>query len=298
MQAQPAVELSAIAAGVRESPRATRRRPPLLMALGRAEPPATVEIGGAPYERLDVLKHDSWAATALYSSGGRIVVCKFNRQQAIFGFPMRWLGRRLGAREHALLERLAGVPGIPATLGPVRVDGRVLPHAVAREFIPGHALRFGERVDDDFFTRFRTLLAEVHRRDVAYVDLHKRENVLVGEDGKPYLIDFQISFALPTAGWRRMLPLRWLLRYLQGSDKYHWLKHHLRHRRDQVPVPKGYLDRHRPWWIRLHRQVAVPIRTLRRNLLVALGVRAGEGYVDSELCPEVAFRKPSETCGG
>ena len=38
-----------------------------------------------------------------------------------------------------------------------------------------------------------------------YVDLHKRENIIVNERGEPSLIDFQISLSWP--GWFPQGPL-------------------------------------------------------------------------------------------
>lgn len=273
--------------------RRTRPRPALFQALGHNAPPLEIEIGGAPYRRREVYKHDSWAATALYEGpGGQLAICKFNRQQSVFGIPMGWLGRRLGQREARHLERLAGLPGIPPLLGPVRINGREARHACVRVFLPGHVLGAGEKVNDDFFPRLERLLAEIHRRDMAYVDLHKRENILVLDDGSPGLIDFQISYTLPRGVWGRFPPLRWWLRCLQRSDDYHLLKHRLRCRPDQFPGqdPEAYINRHRPWWIRLHRFFAVPLRFLRRRLLVALGIRSGRGSASTETNPEVAFR--------
>src|SRR4051794_221535 len=168
-------------------------RPPVLRALGAADPPAAVEVGGEPYRLARVFKHDSWAATALYAGRDKRVVCKFNRVQPVGPVPMRWLGRVLADREAAILRRLADLPNVPRWSGPVRVNGRVLPNAVAHDFIPGHPLGDRERVDDRFFPALRAVLAAMHRRGLAYVDLHKRENVLVGDDGRPYLIDFQVG---------------------------------------------------------------------------------------------------------
>jgi hypothetical protein len=249
-----------------------------------------VEIGGAPFRLLEVLKHDSWAATAIYASPTGKALCKFNRRQPILSIPMAWLGRLLAARERHFHTRLAGVVGVPAHLGPVSVAGAELPNAFSREFIEGHVLDHHERVDDDFFPRFAALLADVHRRDVAHVDLHKRENVLVDRAGRPWLIDFQISFSLPT-GPLLSPPLRSLLRILQQCDDYHLLKHHLHHRPDQTGLEADEIDRRRPWWIRLHRRFAVPFRTLRRQLLVWMGIRGRSGQVCTEAFPEVAHRR-------
>ena len=247
--------------------RGPRPRPATFRALGHRDPPATIDIDGERFEREEILKHDSWAATAIYASASRRAICKFNRESPVAFVPMRWLGRALAARERGFMERLRGVPGVPPGLGAIRVAGATAPNAVARTFVPGHALGADERVDDAFFPRLAATLAEVHRRGVAHVDLHKRENILVDEAGRPLLIDFQISWGLPRSRWAAAC-LRPLLAILQQCDDYHFLKHRLRLRPDQLPHGQADLARLRPLWIRLHRLVAVPFRTLRRGLLV------------------------------
>jgi hypothetical protein len=271
-------------------PAAVRPRPAVFRALGEADPPAAVEIGGTTFLREEILKHDSWAATAIYVSETRRALCKFNRRQSIYGLPMRWLGRRLAARETGFMDRLDGIEGIPPSLGPVSCGGQVLPNAVSRLFVAGHALGPDERVNEQFFPRFRRLLAAVHARSVAHVDLHKRENILVDESGRPHLIDFQISFGLPQRSQLAARACRGLLGVLQRCDAYHLLKHEIRHRPDLAPVAEAELAALRPWWIRAHRCVAVPFRRVRRGLLVALGIRSRSGQASSEAFPEVAHR--------
>jgi hypothetical protein len=252
-----------------------------------------VEIGGQPYLRERVFKHDSWAATALYraEAGGRRAICKFNRIQRIGPIPMGWLGKRLAWNERTILERMDDHPGVPGWLGDVAAGGRVLTNAVSRAFIEGRPLGRHDQVDDGFFPSLRSILDVMHARRLAYVDLHKRENVLVGEDGRPYLIDFQISHAGP-AGWRGWLPWQAVvLRILQRSDDYHFAKMWCRSRPDQTG---GEENLARPWWIRLHRLVARPFRSLRRGLLVRRGIRSGKGRATSEHFTEEALRVESE----
>lgn len=266
-----------------------RPRPATFRALGRRDPPETIEIDGESFVRVEILKHDSWAATAIYASSSRRAICKFNRESSVALVPMRWLGRLLAARERGFMERLRGVAGVPAGLGAIRVAGAVVPTAVARTFVDGHALGPAERVDDAFFPGLVAILAEVHRRGIAHVDLHKRENILVDDAGRPQLIDFQISWGLPR-GRIAAACLRPLLAVLQQCDDYHLLKHRLRLRPDQVPHGQADLARLRPAWIRVHRLVAVPFRSLRRGLLVWLGIRSASGHAFSEAFPEVAHR--------
>jgi len=264
----------------------TKPRPNWLKALGDGAPPERLDIAGREHHLVEVFKHDSWAATSLYAtSDGRRRVVKIHRRASAFGVPLSWVGRMTARREAEMLRRLADLPGIPALAGPVLIRGVHQDHAVARDFLEGHPLGDREAVDDRFFPELSELLRAMHQRGIAYVDLHKRENVLVDEGGAPCLFDFQISVA-----WPKWLPSRPIFSILRGSDEYHLLKHWARCRPDQCGVAENQLQNRRPWWIRAHRLVARPLRELRRRLLVRIGVRAGKGRVDSEQFAEHALR--------
>jgi hypothetical protein len=170
----------------------------------------------------------------------------------------------------------------------VRAGGRELHHCAARAFIPGHPLAAGERVGDRFFPAILDLLTAMHRRGIAYVDLHKRENILVGDDGQPYLIDFQISFDATHPRLRWLPGIGRVFDLLCRSDLYHLAKHVKRHRPDQE-LPD--LGDSRPWWIDVHRAAAAPLREFRRRLLVAARVRSGKGRAATEHLPEDAVRR-------
>ncbi len=267
-------------------PAKVKGRPRWLRALGLQSPPESLEIHGVPHRLREIFKHDSWAATALYESPwGLLRVVKLHRQEPVLGLPMSWLGRRTARNERQMLEALSGLPGIPLLAGPVRIDGPILEHAVARESIAGHPLGNHEAVPDAFFPDLQRLLKGMHKRRTVYVDLHKRENIIVSERGEPYLIDFQISLA-----WPRWLPLGPLFRILCRSDEYHLMKHWARCRPDQCGVNSIEFQNRIPWWIFAHRLVARPVRELRRRLLVRLGVRTGKGRVESEVFAEHALR--------
>jgi hypothetical protein len=259
--------------------------------LGREEPPPLVEIGGASYRRIEVLKHDSWAATVLYRGSGPGVVCKFNRRQPIFGVPMGWLGNWLARHEARVLRRLQGLAHVPRLTGEVFVAGTRCRNAFAHDYVPGHPLGRHEYVGDDFFPLLQRLLVQMHERNVAYVDLTKRENIIVGEDGRPCIIDFQISALLPARWPGNSLPVRMFLKCLQRADRYHLEKHHARSRPDQTGFTSREIASRRPWWIRAHRCVAVPVRASRRWLLAVLGIRSRGGRADSEYFPEDVVRQ-------
>jgi hypothetical protein len=267
-------------------PVTTKERPRWLRALGASSPPETLEIGGIQHQLAEVFKHDSWAATALYlgSDGSRRVV-KIHRQEPAFGVPMRWLGLRTARNERRLLGQLAGLKRIPTLAGPVSVNQKVLENAVAREFVEGHPLGNREAVPDTFFHDLHHLLRGMHARRTVYVDLHKRENIIVSDNGEPCLIDFQISLL-----WPSWMPLGPIFRIFSRSDEYHLMKHWTRCRPDQRNSDLLSLEERIPWWIRAHRLVARPFREMRRRLLVRLGVRAGKGRVETEVFAEHALR--------
>jgi hypothetical protein len=243
---------------------ATRSKPPRhawLYALPAGRLPATVTCRGATFTLVETFKHDFFAATGLYRGPTGLAVLKLNRVGDFFGLPLRSIGRFLGQREIRLYRLAHDLPGVPALLGPVGDTG--LLHA----FVPGHPLGRSEAVSDTFFEELFALLRALHDRQIAYVDLNKRQNILVGDDGRPYLIDFQISLHLPATGWRTLAPVRWLLARFQQADIYHALKHKRRLRPDLLTPDEERIVTRLSIWIRLHRWVARPLTQARRRTL-------------------------------
>jgi hypothetical protein len=236
-------------------------RHPWLYALPQGEMPPTVQSAGRRFAHVRTFKHDFFAATGLYRGPEGLVVLKCGRQTNLGGVPLDWIGSLLTGREARLYRQLQGTPGIPRYVG--MVGGRAFLH----EFVPGHPLQRNEPVCDAFFPRLERLLAALHERHIAYVDLNKQENILVGDDGRPYLIDFQISLHLPPHRWWRAAPMRWLLQRFQQADRYHLLKHKRRLRPDLLTPAERERAKRLSIWIRLHRLIARPLTNMRRRLL-------------------------------
>ena len=257
--------------------------------------PQKIVVDGSDYLLESTLKHDSWAATVIYAGNGKRVVCKFNRQQSLFGFPMKWVGNRLADRENWMYRELSDLEQIPKGDLDVLIDGKTPRHLAAHEFIEGHPLRWHDTVDDQFFVRLLDLIEELHRRNIAYVDLNKSENIIKKSNGAPCLIDFQISFWLPRQGLFSIVPLRWIanrwLRVLQRCDLYHLGKLVYRFRPDQSDHPRLKPLMKKPVWIRIHRSFAAPFRRMRRKLLVLMRIRKGSGKPHSELFIEETHRQ-------
>src|SRR6185503_11211946 len=146
---------------------------------------------------------------------------------------LRWLARRLAAREAAALRALASVPaGVPRLIG---FDGRVL----RRSALPGQPLFAGEAPSHAFFVRALRLVRELHRAGVAHNDLAKEANWLNALGDVPGLVDFQLAVRSRHRGcW---------FRYLAHEDLRHLLKH------KRTYLPSGLTARQRrmlatpPW---------------------------------------------------
>lgn len=232
--------------------------------------PAEVEVGGLTLRHVRTFKHDFFAATGLYEGNGRQAVLKIGRRVGFLGLPLGWTGRLLARHEADLFTRLADVSGVPALLGMVGEDG------IVHDFVPGHELRKGEQVNDEFFTRLEGMIATIHERRMAYVDLEKRQNVLVGEDGRPYLIDFQISWPWPIGWLERTVVGRWLCRRFQQGDRYHLRKLRRRFRPDQLTPQELEESYRRPWTVRAHRRLTRPLTRFRRWVLAKVDPKRGD----------------------
>lgn len=234
----------------------------------RQSPPAELVVLGRRYRLTKVFKHDFFAATALYTAaepgdGYARLVAKFGREQDFCGLPLRWIGTLLRSREQRVHERLDGVPGVQ------RWAARLSESAYALEYIEGQTLdTLAGPPPVGFFDQLRTLLDAIHARQAAYCDLHKRSNILVAPDGRPGLIDFQISLLYDEhAGVIRRWVLRRWVAYLQQMDLYHLYKHKRRLARQELRPGEETLSRQRGWLANLHRTLTGPIRTLRRKFL-------------------------------
>lgn len=229
--------------------------------MGRTSVPAAIEVDEDRLALAKVFKNDFFAVTALYASPARKVVLKVHRTAPFFGLPLRWLGRLSARKESAALAAAAGIEGVPALLGRWGDTG------LLRGYIEGHPLSRGERVPDDFHPRLARTISAIHDRNMAYVDLEKCENVIVGDDGRPYLIDFQIAWHWPRRWGGDLLPVRVLRNWFQSGDRYHLVKLQRRTRPDQLSTEQLARSYRKPWYLHLHRTVAYPFLWLRRKIL-------------------------------
>jgi hypothetical protein len=105
-----------------------------------------------------------------------------------------WIARLFARRERRALAALAGLPGVPALVQEPELEaGSRKGEVLLRSWIEGRPLSRAEELPEDFFEHLDRLVAALHARGVCHNDLHKEQNILVGSDGLPYLVDFQLA---------------------------------------------------------------------------------------------------------
>lgn len=110
-------------------------------------------------------------------------------------FFLRWtLGVWLIHKEWKIYSWLIGIKGVPQPVE--RIDR----FAFAMEYIPGVPIERGELIPPSFFPDLDQVLKAIHARGVVHMDLRHKGNILVSEEGKPFLIDFNSSFSFRKKG--------------------------------------------------------------------------------------------------
>ena len=133
------------------------------------------------------------------------------------------------ARERRALERLRGLDGVsqlvdapdyesmPSLDGSVPKRSRVL----LRSWLSGVPLWATDELPSDFFERLAELVGSLHARGVCHNDLHKEPNVLVGEDRRPLVIDFQLASVHPREGRLFASRVREDLRHVSKHERHY-----------------------------------------------------------------------------
>jgi serine/threonine protein kinase len=180
-------------------------------------------------KRIATLRKFSSTRPALYRievGNARAVVKDYSVNRWVF---RNLIGRFLIWRETKAYQRLKGLKGVPALYSSVGGLALVL------EEIPGRnldGLEKKERLPVGFFEALRDLVERVHRRGLCHCDLKRAANVLVGDDGQPYLIDW--SAAILEREFK-FFPARLIYRRFLLDDRYAVIKFQLRHCPEAVP---------------------------------------------------------------
>lgn len=154
----------------------------------------------------------------------------------VFHWLCRWAVRR-ELKVHRLLEGVRGIPELVEVLD----ENRYL-----IEFVRGRSLAevSNSPLGPEFFERLSRVVRSIHERGVAHGDL-RNKNILVREDGEPYLIDFSTAWwSFPF--WRK--PLFLLCKQL---DQRRLAKSKSRLAPEALTEEEVHLLHREPWYLRV-----------------------------------------------
>ena len=170
--------------------------------------------------------------TLLYDDGDRRMVIKTPHGRGL----VRYIHTRMLRHEYAVYQRLQGAPYIPECYG--LIDNTYL----AIEFIPSQTIRQRRPANDShFYDKLLDAIKQMHARQVAHMDLKRKENLLVTEDEQPVLIDFGAA-VIYKPGLR---PLNhFLYRLACRFDFNAWIKHkYMGRMQDISDIDKQFYNR-------------------------------------------------------
>ncbi|HPB30319.1 MAG TPA: RIO1 family regulatory kinase/ATPase [Candidatus Sumerlaeota bacterium] len=147
------------------------------------------EVEGCIVKCLHEGRSMAQANIELLEIGGRRYILKdFHRRGRLIRFL--W-GRRIIAREARVYRRLNGIEGIPRVLRVLDRDGFIM------EYVPGTRIphRRDSALTPVFFERLKAVMGRMHERGITHGDI-RRKNILVTEDGRPFVIDFAGAFCV------------------------------------------------------------------------------------------------------
>ena len=192
--------------------------------------------------KVELLREPSSTRPAVYvieENGVKAVVKDFSDN----GFLYRNLiGRFLVWRERKAYRRLKGVKGTPRLF-------RVLDGcALILEYIPGKSLENSKvtgKLPPAFFEDLGALVGAFHQRELCHCDLKRASNILIGDEGKPYVLDW--SAAIMKTEFRPF-PLTLIYRRFILDDLNAVTKYQLRHCPETVTpeAQERYLHRSKP----------------------------------------------------
>lgn len=220
----------------------------------------SIKISDIPGYRCEVLRESSRTRPALCvieDNGVRAVVKDFSPNRTLY---RNIIGRLLVWRESKAYMRLRGLKGVPAFYR--SVDGL----ALILEEIPGRTIEGMEnenKLSEEFFEELRNLVERIHERGLAHCDLKRAPNILLGDDGKPYIVDWTASIFKTQS---KFFPLNLLYKRFLLDDFNAITKMQLRHCPESItPEEKRRYD-HRTKTERLIRSIRNKARALLQKI--------------------------------
>ncbi len=172
----------------------------------------------------------------------------------------RRLHVRLLQHEYEAYTRLEDHPNVPRCYG--MIDDQYL----ALEYIDAPTTRQRPpAIDSSYHHKLFDAISQMHERQVAHIDLKRKENILILEDDTPIMIDFGTAI-LYRPGFRPVN--HYLFRLGKRFDWNAWIKHKYQGRMEQISAADlPYYNRSQ------FEKIASVIKSTYRRLKAMIGIR-------------------------
>ena len=186
-------------------------------------------------ENTNLLAKGYQGQTLLYADDISRIVIKTPHGSGL----VKYFHTRMLRHEYDVYKRLEGVTCVP------KCYGLIANTYLAIEYIEAKTMRQNRPADDSlFYGLLLDSIKQLHLKNIAHMDLKKKENLLVTDDEKPYIIDFGAAVIYKPG-------LHFLNHYLYGLacrfDFNAWIKHKYMGRLDDISdADKPYYNRSIP----------------------------------------------------
>jgi RIO-like serine/threonine protein kinase len=168
--------------------------------------------------------------------GREAVVKDFSVNGLIF---RNFAGRFLVWREKKAYQRLQGIPGVPVLYGTMKGPALVMEKIQGKSL---NAVHQAGGIHRGFYTELVSRLDAIHNAGLAHCDLKREPNIIMGDDGKPYIVDWSASISRSEFG---IFPLSLIFKRFVKDDLNAVIKIKLKYNPELVtPEEKArYMDR-------------------------------------------------------
>jgi RIO-like serine/threonine protein kinase len=150
----------------------------------------SIKLSDLPERQCGVLRRPTSTRPILHvieENGKRAVVKDFSANGLMF---RNIVGRFLVWREKKAYEKLEGIKGTPIFYRPINGLAIVIEEIQGINF---NAVQKTTGVPEKFYSDLYDLVKTIHDAGLAHCDLKRAPNIIVGDDGMPYIVDWSAS---------------------------------------------------------------------------------------------------------
>ena len=151
-----------------------------------------VELSRIRNKNRGILRKPSGTRPVLWrieENGIRAVVKDFSHNRFLF---RNIIGRFLVWRESRAYRQLTGIEGIPLLYRNVKGIALIIQEIPGKDL---ESLGKGTTLPESFFRELTVLVDRMHKRGIVHCDLKRAPNIILGEDGRPYIVDWSASIS-------------------------------------------------------------------------------------------------------